>query len=192
MLPHCNLVYMSEAAHANCILMYSVSWYIFYTQVLWNMTFGCLASSSQDLMKWRRYHNLTKHQEPLSEQHCVVSHKTSAFRNTAMRTSKPTDVFCHSLLLSVMFCFIWVIKYIFRPWSSFPDTWHWKIADQLLIFELHMCSRLLECTLFQGNAVFIYCFLDWILEAAGFSDMLIAVQHVTQHYIINVTVQRVT
>jgi len=160
MFPQCNLVYMPEATHAKFILMYNVIWYIYETQVLWDMTLCCLATSYQDLMK-SRYHNLTKHQEPLSQQHCIVSHKTSAFRNTARRTSKPAVMyFVIHWLLSVMFCFIWVIKYVFRPWSSFPDTRHWKIADWLLIFELCMWYRLLQCTLFQGNAVFIYCFSE--------------------------------
>jgi len=141
-------------SYVQCNLIY------FWDSSLVDMALCCLASSSQDLMKWRRYHNLAKHREPLSQQHYVISHMTSAFRNTVMRTSKPTDVYCHSLLLSVMFCSIWVIKYIFRPWSSFPDTRHWKIADRLLIFELHMCSRLLQCTLFQGNSVFVNCFSE--------------------------------
>ena len=48
------------------------------------------------------------------------------------------DMFCRSLLLSMTFCFIWVIKYVFIPWSSFPDTQYWKIAEQLLIFKLNM------------------------------------------------------
>lgn len=106
MLPHYNLVYMSEATHVNCILMYSVIWYIYETQVLWDMTLCCLANSSQDLMKWR-CHNLTKYQEPLSQLHCIVSHKTSVFRNTAMRPSKPTlmcfVIHCCCLWHSVLF-----------------------------------------------------------------------------------------
>jgi len=130
MLPQCNLVCMSEATHANCILMYSVIWYIYETQVLWIMTLCCLASSSQDLKKWR-YHNLTKHQEPLSQQHRIVSHKTSAFRNTAMRPLKPT------LMYSVIHCCCLWHSVLFGSLSTSSDL---GVLSQILGTEKLLIS----------------------------------------------------